>query len=99
MIQNGKRTRKTKRKYLQPCKYNEMASLDIDKNRLERYVIPLLLEVEGAAGKGKLDKKIVEAEEDLSDFYLKSHSGWRDMNTEAGMKSGYSDIYFRHDYN
>ncbi len=97
MFQPGKKTRKNKRKYLQPCKYNEMANIDIEKVRLERYFMPVALDVEGAAGKGKLDKKVVEVEEDISDFYLNSRTQWKCPTANTSPKTDYSDL-FKYDY-
>jgi hypothetical protein len=34
MYIQDKKPKKNKRKYLKPCKYNEMANLDLDKIRL-----------------------------------------------------------------
>ena len=77
MYGTSKKNKKNKRKYLYPCKYNDMAHLDLEKIRMERYYMPVALDVEGAAGKGKLDKKVVEVEEDISDFYLNSRAQWK----------------------
>jgi hypothetical protein len=57
---NTKKNKKNRRKYLHPCKYSDMAKIDVEKIRMERYFMPVALDVEGAAGKGKLDKKVVE---------------------------------------
>jgi len=65
-VSSSKKSKKSKRKYLQPCKYSDMANIDVEKIRMERYFMPVALDVEGAAGKGKLDKKVVDVEEDLS---------------------------------
>lgn len=96
-VESKKKPKKNRRKYLKPCKYNEMANLDLDKIRLERYFMPVALEVEGAAGKGKLDKKVVEVEEDISDFYLNSRAHLRSAPL-LPPKKGSSDLYFKYDY-
>lgn len=92
----NKKSKKNKRRYLQPCKYNEMANLDLEKIRLERYFVPVPLDVEGAAGKGKLDKKMVEVEEDISDFYLNSRMHWRSPSSGAS-KADFCGL-FKYDY-
>lgn len=59
--------------------------------------MPVALDVEGAAGKGKLDKKMVEAEEDISDFYLNSRIQWKTPIVNPTLKTDYSDL-FKYDY-
>ena len=39
--------------------------------------MPLALDVEGGAGKGKLDKKVIEVELDMTEFYHSNKSNWR----------------------
>ena len=97
MYIQDKKPKKNKRKYLKPCKYNEMANLDLDKIRLQRYFMPVALDVEGAAGKGKLDKKVIQVEEDISDFYLNTRAHLR-YSPLPPAKNGYSDSYFKYDY-
>jgi hypothetical protein len=53
--------------------------------------MPVALEVGGAAGKGKLDKKLVEVEEDIREFYLNSKNSWRDTITTSA--SSFSEYY------
>jgi hypothetical protein len=65
---------------------------------MERYHMPVAVEVEGAAGKGKLDKKVVEVEEDISQFYLNSRANWKEHIADSPNRAGYSDIYFKYDY-
>jgi hypothetical protein len=46
--------------------------------KLERYYVPIVLN--GPVNKGKLDKKVVEVEDDLTDFYLGGRI-WKDLGT------------------
>lgn len=45
MYGTNKKNKKNKRKYLQPCKYSDMANLDIEKIKMERYFMPVALDV------------------------------------------------------
>ena len=64
--------------------------------------MPIPVDVEGAAGRGKLDKKVTEIEEDdINSFYFNSRSNWKSdpyNGTSPYNQSGYSDIYFKYDY-
>lgn len=84
-MQSNKNKRKIKRKLLQPCKYYEMANIDIDKMKLERYYMPIALN--GPINKGKLDKKIIEIE-DIGSFYLNGSRNWKEP-----VSSNYSHLY------
>jgi hypothetical protein len=66
--------------------------------RMERYFMPVALDVEGGAGKGKLDKKMVEVEEDMSAFYLSNRSNWKDNMVTPFNNNEYSDFGYKYDY-
>lgn len=76
--------KRNRRKPLQPCKYHEMAQIDIDRLKLERYYVPMALNA--PVNKGKLDKKVVEVEEDYG-FYL-GNKKWEDV--APGTRGNYS---------
>ena len=65
--------------------------------------MPIPVEVEGAAGKGQLDKKKAESgNDDLSEFYFQSRGNWNESyfsgeNVEK-QESTYNDIFFKYDY-
>ena len=52
----SKKYRKPKRTFLKPCRYQDVANIDLEQLRNQRYVMPIPVDVEGAAGRGKLDK-------------------------------------------
>lgn len=84
-MNQSKSKRRTKRKFLQPCKYYEMASIDIDKMKLERYFVPMALNA--PVNKNKLDKKVVEVEEGLADLYLRGPRSWNEPASLASLTS------------
>ena len=53
----SKKYKKPKRIFLKPSRYQEIANIDLDQLRVQRYVMPIPVDVEGGAGRGKLDKK------------------------------------------
>lgn len=98
MYPANKKTKKGKRKYLQACKYSQIAGLDVQKMKMQRYYMPIALDVEGGAGKGKLDKKVIEVEYDMSDFYLSNRNNWRDNFVLTSPNKNYSDFLPKYDY-
>lgn len=60
--------------------------------------MPVALDVEGGAGKGKLDKKVIETEDDMTDFYLSNRNNWRDNYILANSQKHYSDFLPKYDY-
>ena len=60
--------------------------------------MPIALDVEGGAGKGKLDKKVIEVEYDMSDFYLSNRNNWRDNFMFSGSNKNYTEFWPKYDY-
>lgn len=90
----SKQKRKPRRKFLRASKFSEMAGIDTEKLKLERYFVPMDLGAEGSGGRGQLDRKVVAVDE--AEFYLHGRSGWKD--NFAFPEKNYSDYSSRYEY-
>ena len=54
--------------------------------------------LDGPVNKSKLDKKIVEVEEDLSEFYLKGPRNWRETALSHPKENHFSSGYETGEY-
>lgn len=96
-IGGTKPKKKPRRKYLQPCKHSEANGIDLEKLKMERYFIPVPVETSEGVQKGKLDKKVVEAEDDFTDFYFGKY-GWKDIGFNASPTAPTNPYDFKYEY-